>query len=283
MKPKKVAIIGPGLLGGSIALALRKRSPRTRVAIWARRREALAEVAKKAKPDLASTELEPVVKDAEVIVLCVPIGAMAAIARKIAKQIKSNALITDVGSAKAAVVAELTRIFKRRGRFVGSHPMAGSEQAGFAAARADLFEGAVCIVTPHSGVSRSAAREAAHFWQLLGGEVRSLRPAEHDRIVAFVSHLPHLLAATLIDLSSARNGAWLNFGGNGLRDATRVASGPPQMWAEIFETNRLAMREAIHAMIEKLQQADRLLGRPAGMKRFLADAKQLRDQLKPRK
>ena len=280
---KKVAILGPGLLGGSIALALREKSPRTRIAVWARREAAASEVRKRTRADVATTDLELAVEDAELVIFCVPIGAMPPLARKIVKFIPRGAVVTDVGSAKAPVVKALARIFQQRGKFAGSHPMAGSEQAGFGAARADLFDRAVCIVTPHANANQTTIRKIAAFWRLLGCEVRTLPPGEHDRVIAFVSHLPHFLAAALIDLVCAEDPGWLRFSGNGLRDATRVASGPPEMWAEIFDTNREGFRVALHAMIEKLRQADKLLQRPAEMRRFLARAKQQRDQLKPRK
>jgi prephenate dehydrogenase len=130
MPVSKVAILGPGLLGGSIALALRQRAPDAEIAVWARRESAVVEVQKARIASIASTELEPVVRGAEVVVLCVPIGSMAALAEKIAHLILPDALVTDVGSVKEPVVRALAPIFRARGKFIGSHPMAGSEQTG---------------------------------------------------------------------------------------------------------------------------------------------------------
>ena len=144
----RLAIIGPGLLGGSIAMAAREKMPGARISIWARREEALVDVGKRGIADFASTDLKAVTADADMIVFCVPIGVMAPLAEKMATFVSKDALITDVGSVKAPVVESLAPIFAGRARFVGSHPMAGSEQTGIEAARADLFEGAVCILTP---------------------------------------------------------------------------------------------------------------------------------------
>lgn len=278
----KLAILGPGLLGGSIALAVRKRRPDTRIAIWARREAAVAEVREANLADTVSSDLEPIVKDADLIVFCMPIGAMAALAGKIAPMISPKALITDVGSVKATVVKALAPIFKNHGHFVGSHPMAGSEQAGLQAARADLFEGAVCIVTPEEDADHSTLEAVAGFWSELGCDVRFQSPDEHDEVIGLVSHLPHLLAATLVNLVCDQNHAALNFCGNGFRDTTRVASGPAGMWAEILLSNRAALSPQIHAMIEKLKEAASLLAEndERRMTQFLMEAKTQRDCLR---
>lgn len=279
----KLAIIGPGLLGGSIAMATRAKNAGARVSIWARREEALRDVEKRAIADFASTDLEAVVADADVIVICVPIGAMAQLAEKIAGFVSREALITDVGSVKVPVVESLGRIFANRARFIGSHPMAGSEQTGIDAARADLFEGTVCIVTPEKSTPPRDVEQARHFWTMLGCRPLSLSPAEHDEVIALVSHLPHLVAATLVNLVCSQNPDSLNFCGNGFRDTTRVASGSPGMWTEIFGGNREQVRKSIHAMIEKLRQVADFMDDDARMRQFLTDAKNRRDDLKKEK
>ena len=275
----RLAIIGPGLLGGSIALAAR-RAGGFRVAVWARRAEAVAELEKRALAEVASTHLGTVVGDAEMVVLAVPIDVMATVARQIAPLIPSGAVITDVGSVKGPVVEELSAIFAQRGRFVGSHPMAGSEQTGLEAARAGLFDGAPCIVTPVAGTDAAAATTIRRFWEAFGGRVLDLSPTAHDEIVALVSHFPHLLAAMLVNLVAERNAAALNFAGPGFRDTTRVASGPPEMWAEILRSNRAAVRASVEAMIEKLREIATLLDHDASMTPLLTQAKTQRDQLR---
>jgi prephenate dehydrogenase len=280
MTYQKIAIIGPGLLGGSIALAMRKKQPGTAIAVWARRAEAADEIRAKKIADIASTDLEAVVKNADVVIFCVPIGAMIPLAEKIAPLVSADTLVTDVGSVKLPVVESLGRIFRGRARFIGSHPMAGSEQAGIDAARADLFENAACIVTPGENSTPADIAEALNFWALLGCRASTLAPAVHDEAVALVSHLPHLLAATLVNLVCEQNADSLNFCGNGFRDTTRVASGAPEMWTEIFKGNRAQVKKSVGAMIEKLREVVEILEDDAKMNRFLADAKNQRDRLK---
>ena len=273
-----LAIIGPGLLGGSIALAAR-RAGGWRTGLWARRAEAVAEIAALGIADAASTDLRSIVAAADLVVLCVPIGAMPSLAREIADAISPRAIVTDVGSVKASVVAELGAILG--GRFVGSHPMAGSEQTGIGAARAELFDGAACIVTPDVSSDVEAVAEVGAFWKTLGGRVLEVSPAEHDEITALISHLPHLLAAALIHTVTGENARAFEFSGPGFRDTTRVAAGPPAMWAEILRTNRDAVRKSAEALIEKLRGIITLLEHDAPMTEFLTEAKAQRDRLRP--
>ncbi len=279
---KSLAILGPGLLGGSIALAAR-RAGGWRVGLWARRAEAVAEIEERGIADAVSTDLRGIVAGADLVILCVPIGVMPALAREIADAISADTIVTDVGSVKAPVVAELGAIFRGRGRFVGSHPMAGSEQTGIAAARTELFDDAACILTPDASSDAGAVAELRAFWQSLGSRVLEVPPAGHDEIVALVSHLPHLLAATLVHTVQAENAGAFDFSGPGFRDTTRVASGPPAMWAEILRTNRDAVRKSAEAMIEKLREIITLLDREPQMTEFLTQAKAQRDRLRPLK
>ncbi|HWB60369.1 MAG TPA: prephenate dehydrogenase [Chthoniobacteraceae bacterium] len=276
----KIAIIGPGLLGGSIAMAARARNVAARISVWARREEALRGVEQLGIADCVSTDLKAVVAEAALIVFCVPIGAMSPLAEKMAGYVPANALVTDVGSVKRPVVESLGRIFAGRARFVGSHPMAGSEQTGIEAARADLFEGTVCIVTPEGNTPPEDVRLAREFWAALGCRPEILTPAEHDEVIALVSHLPHLLAATLVNLVCEQNADSLNFTGSGFRDTTRVASGSPAMWAEIFDGNREQVRKSVLALIEKLKGTLDFMDDDTKMRQFLTDAKSRRDSLK---
>lgn len=279
---EKIAILGPGLLGGSIALAFRERAPETRIALWARREAAIAELRERRIADLASTDLEAVAKDADAVIFCVPIGIMPALADRIAPVVPRRALITDVGSVKAPVARALAPIFDDRARFIGSHPMAGSEQAGLSAARADLFQNAVCILTPEASTDASATADARELWVRLGCRVLTLSPQEHDEAVALVSHLPHLVAAALVNTARAANPVALELCGSGFRDTTRIAAGPPAMWAEILRENRGPLKDSVNAMIEKLRAMVTLLdsGDTSAMEQSLAEAKTERDRLK---
>jgi len=223
-----------------------------------------------------------VVEGADVILFCVPIGVMPTLAEQILPWVKPGALVTDVGSAKASVVESLAPIFFGKARFIGSHPMAGSEQSGLAAARADLFEGAVCILTPHADVSAKTVADVQAFWELLGCNIRTLGPEEHDDVICLVSHLPHLLAAVLVDFVCAENPNSVNFCGNGFRDTTRVASGPAEMWTEIFAFNRAALGRQLEGLIARLQEVSRMVAsrNDVKMNELLLNAKIQRDRLK---
>lgn len=276
-----IAILGPGLLGGSLALAARERLPGAATRVWARREESATQV--RALGISASTDLAATVAGADLIVFCTPIGSMAALARQIRDSISPGAVVTDVGSVKQPVAETLGAIFRGAATFIGSHPMAGSEQTGLEAARADLFQDAVSIVAPEPGTPPAMVRALTNFWEQLGCRcVPISNAAAHDEAVALVSHLPHLVAATLVQTALRENPAALDWCGNGFRDTTRVASGPPAMWGEILEQNRGPVKKAVHAMIENLLEVTKLLdaGDPGAVEQFLAEAKSARDRLK---
>lgn len=281
---RRVTILGPGLLGGSLALALCARGD-CNVTVWARRADALEEIRSAGAHDV-TTDLFRAVRQADAIVLATPVGAMERIARQIATELQEGALVMDVGSVKASVVAELTPVFAGRGCFVGCHPMAGSEQSGFSAARADLFQGAVCIVTPDPSIPAEQIDAASNFWRGVGCTVRTLSPEEHDRTVAWISHLPHLLAAALVEVVAQTQPSAFEFCGPGFRDTTRVAGGPPAMWTEILGQNRAAVATCVDGLIEKLRALSTLLStapaeeRDSLMNQLLTEAKAQRDRLR---
>ena len=258
---KRIAILGPGLIGGSIAFALR-RVGGSRVTLWARRPEAVGEIIIAGCADTATADLFAAVKDADLVVLCVPVGAMGGLARAIAPVIRGDCVVTDVGSVKGPVLAELVPIFRGRAHFIGSHPMAGSEHTGLAAARANLFDGTTCIVTPEADTDAGALAMACDFWKGIGCRVVELLASEHDECVALVSHLPHLLAAALVNTVATSNGHAFRVVGPGFRDTTRVAAGPPAMWREILRENSAAVLPAIDALIAKLSEFRQTLALP---------------------
>jgi prephenate dehydrogenase len=265
---KRITILGPGLIGGSIALALR-RTGVDHVTLWARRPEAVREIIAAGCGNTATADLAEAVKDADLVVLCVPVGAMPGLATAIAADIRHDCVLTDVGSVKGPVIAELRPIFRGRARFVGSHPMAGSEHTGLAAARANLFDHTTCIVTPEPDTDAAALAGVSAFWKSIGCRVAELPAAEHDECVALVSHLPHLLAATLINTVAQRNEHAFRVVGPGFRDSTRVAAGPPAMWREILCENAAAVLPAIDALIAKLSDFRHTLARTGDGKEIL--------------
>ena len=245
-----VAILGPGLIGGSLALALAERGLAKRLMIYARSPRALDEIRLANVDAELSTNPSETVREADVVILCVPIEAMPGLVHEFRDALKPTALVTDVGSVKGSVDRALAPLLEDRALWIGSHPMAGSEQAGFSAARADLFVGAPVIITPTKQTKRDAEDRADKFWKALGARVMKYDPRAHDVTVAQVSHIPHLVAAELI--ANVADDC-LPAAGPGLRDTTRVASGSPELWTEIVWANREAIGAAILPLLLELQ------------------------------
>ena len=278
---KRIAVLGSGLLGGSIALAVQSRLPAVSVALWGRREQGIVD-AKDQGIELASVNLEEVVKGADIIVLASPVGAMLEILEACASSCSlEGVLVTDVGSVKMAPRDILGSLVSEMGaKYIGSHPMAGSEQAGVCAANKDLFDGAACVITndfDHSEEDVSAIRS---MWESIGCQCYLTSSEEHDRVMARISHMPHMLASVgaLVGLKDQDHG---KFAGNGMRDTTRVAAGHPGMWAEIFMSNRDALREPVEEAITYLREMLALLDDSSedALVDLLAKAKQLRDEL----
>ncbi|MCW1883734.1 prephenate dehydrogenase/arogenate dehydrogenase family protein [Luteolibacter flavescens] len=279
MEFEKVAILGGGLLGGSLALALARHFPETPVSLWARRAETVA-TAKERGIAGATLDMAEAVEGADLIVLSTPVGAMATVL--LAAQtagLSRDALVTDVGSVKAAPHRVLRPLLERTGgKFIGSHPMAGSEQTGIGAADEALFEGAACLLTDDEQVGEPLAGKLQRFWESLGCRVSWLDAARHDALVARISHFPHLIAAAAakVALEDPTDGL---FGGGGLRDTTRVAGGDPAMWAEIAMENREALHGVLSHGIREMSEMLAMLetGDHEALRHWLEDAKRARD------
>jgi cyclohexadieny/prephenate dehydrogenase len=279
---RKLTIIGPGLLGGSIGMAARNRKLAARVAVWARRPEAADQARQSGAADEISSDLREVVTNAELVVLATPIGVMRDLAEQMKPALEKNCVVTDVGSVKYPVVVALTDVLAGHAQFVGSHPMAGSEQSGIEAARADLFERAVCILTPTDDTDKTAVQRVHDFWKSIGCTVWTISPQVHDEVIARVSHLPHVLAAALVNTVCAESAQRLRFVGPGFRDSTRVAAGPPPMWTEICIENRHELARALDEFIEELQKFRAALENADAveLQTLLKRAKHFRDELK---
>jgi len=267
------------LLGGSLLLALRERQPGVVLSVWARTEKSLALIRERELAQIASTDLKLAVQDADLIVLCVPVGAMAELVAEMKPHLKPDAIVTDVGSVKGLVVNALQPLLGAQ--FVGAHPMAGSEQTGIEAARADLYQGAMCMITPGENPSEATCEKVEAFWRSVGCRTTRLSPAEHDEMVAWISHLPHVLAAALVETVRGEQPRAFEFCGPGFRDTSRVAAGPEAMWREIQLSNREPVKRSLQAMIEKLREVETLLEHPAALEAFLADARKRREELKP--
>lgn len=233
---KTLGIFAPGLLGASLGMAAHAHGLFARVLVWARREQARSECEAAPWCDAASTDLAEIARQSDFIVLCPPVDAIPALFSRLADHLREGAVVTDVGSTKEQICNTIAA-GPRGEAFIGSHPMAGSEKSGMAAARADLFAGAPCVVTPLPAHDPQRLRAVQDFWRALGGMVQTVSPAEHDEIVAAVSHLPHIAAAALARVALGTHGRQ-PFCGSGLRDTTRIAAGDPALWVEIIRQNR---------------------------------------------
>jgi len=253
-----VAVFGPGLMGASLLMALRRKSPRTKLSVWARRKEAADEIVKHGLADAAGTDAAEAASGADTVVLCVPVDRMADVARSMAPHIGADTLVTDVGSTKKNVTAELGEIFSEGKNFLGSHPMCGSEESGLGAARADLYEGALCVVCPTDSSRPDLLARTEALWQMVGGRVARLSPADHDKAAAATSHAPHIAAAALVALVAGEPDALRALCASGFRDTTRIASGSPELWAAILAANAgetAAALERLEKILASYRQA----------------------------
>lgn len=231
-------------------MAIRRADPAARISLWTRREKSVATVNKHLPGCVVTTDLAHAVKGAEIVVLCTSPEAIEASGSKLAPLLSPDVVVTDAGSTKARIVARLEGDLG--GRFIGAHPMAGSEQSGIAAARADLFDGSVCILTPTSRSEPTALLKAGELWKSAGCDLRELSPSVHDRIVARASHLPHAVAAALVHAANRDEAEIEEFVGNGYRDTTRIAGGPAGMWAEILLGNRAEVVNSVQDLMVEL-------------------------------
>lgn len=278
----KIAILGAGLLGGSVALSLRKHHPGLKVSLWARRDQALIK-ARNLGIEYTSTDLKEIVADADIIILATPVGVMGDLAEKIiAIRGDDKFILTDVGSVKRLTHEVIEPIISlSKAVYIGSHPMAGSENAGIEAARVDLLDDAACIVTTTNPELENEIKILTEFWESLHCRVRQLTPEDHDYAVARISHFPHSLACIGAKVGLAFEDI-SDLAGGGLKDTTRVASGDPVLWAEILLENRDALQRSITESVYELNQFQELLksnNKPA-MLDYLAEAKRKRDLIK---
>jgi prephenate dehydrogenase len=279
---QKITIIGVGLLGGSLGLAVRRHHLASEIAGFVRSKKAAADCEKFGAVDYATTDLLAAVSNADLIILSTPLAQMPPLVRQMLPALKRGALVTDVGSVKAGVVRELESLVNQSGaHFVGAHPMAGAEKNGAAAARGNLFEKAVCVLTPTKKSPPAAIRQLEQFWRSLGARVLKLDAAQHDRLVSRSSHLPHVLAAVLANLvlNPASPKVQAQLCATGFRDTTRIASGSPEMWRDIVLANRKNLLQSVDMFMAELKKFQRALksGDAGAVEKNFATAKQRRD------
>jgi prephenate dehydrogenase len=273
----QITILGGGLLGGSLAMAC---AAPYRAVLWSRRQEATTEALSLGID--ATSDLALAVRNADLLVLCVPVGHMAGLLQQaIDAGLPRHCIVTDVGSVKRQPHETLRPLVQSGGlRFIGSHPMAGGEKGGIAQARADLFQQAACLLTNDEGTPREDCDAVEQFWKAVGCRTAWGTASEHDAIVARVSHFPHLLASVgaTVGLKKENLGQYC---GGGLRDTTRVASGNPVMWAEILLENRDELLRVVREAQREMETISHLLeaADSAAVEGWLAEAKKKRDGL----
>ncbi len=268
----KIALIGIGLIGGSIALEVRGRKL-ARSVVAATRSAETAKTANRLKlADHCGTDLAAACDDADLVIVCTPVGACSEVAKTIAPKLKPGCIVSDVGSVKQAVIAAMQPHLPAGVHFVPAHPVAGTEYSGPEAAIFDLFKGRWTILTPLPNSDAKAVTKLGAFWEALGSQVEKIDPADHDRILAITSHLPHLIAYSIVgtadDLGGHLNSEVLKYAAGGFRDFTRIAASDPTMWRDVFLNNREAVLEVLQRFQEDLFYLQRAIRWGEGDKLF---------------
>jgi prephenate dehydrogenase len=274
-----VAILGPGLIGGSLGLALQSRRPDVEVRVWARRETSLEDVRRLGFAREASTDLGQIVAGARCVVLCTPVETMADLTTRMLATLDGEAVVTDAGSVKSSVVHACEPLLG--GRFVGAHPIAGSDRNGIDAAHADLFEGATCVLTPAPGTHPSALETVRHLWETIGCRILEMPAEAHDAALARTSHLPHAVASALAAVVAGAVPGWENLVGSGYRDSTRIALGNSDLWTGILLANRAEISTSIAELNEILQNLQQALeaGNAEAIRALLAEGRAARQKL----
>lgn len=275
----KVTIIGVGLMGGSLGMALKDKRLAEEVMGWGRNEGRLAAARELGAIDRWTMDRGEALAGTDLLVFATPIGVTVRLAPDWFAEAPPGCLITDMISVKGKVVENLTGLVGPRRYYAGSHPLCGSEETGVGAARADLFDGKLCLITPVPKTKKHAIGEVQKLWQALGMRVFSMAPTRHDQVVAAVSHLPHLVVAALINRIGDEK--LLRFSGTGLLDITRIAGSSPALWAEIITENRRAIIEQIDGMLETLMLVRQHVetGEPAPIKAWLQQANRRRRKM----
>ena len=268
MDRPRIALIGLGLIGSSIGHGLKKNALAAQVAGYARSAETRVKALEIGFVDTIHETPEEACREADIVFFNTPLGVMGELAAQIMPLLKDNAIITDVGSAKGKLQAEINPLLEGRVHFVPGHPIAGTEQSGPEAGFADLFEGRWCILTPDDTTSLIAVEQVAKLWRGMGSEVAFMDAAHHDLVLAITSHLPHLIAFNIVgtaaQLESDTRSEVIKFSASGFRDFTRIAASDPVMWRDIFLDNKEAVLEMLGRFTEDLTSLQRAIRRGDG-------------------
>jgi cyclohexadieny/prephenate dehydrogenase len=260
---EKIALLGLGLIGSSLSLAARRGGLVTHIVGHARSAETRATALEIGIVDEVYDDAAAAVVDADLVVLCSPVGTYAALAKAIGPHLKAGAILTDVGSVKGAVVRDVAPHLPLNVHFIPGHPIAGTEQSGPRAGFASLFDNRWCIITPPPHADVAAVAKLKAFWEALGSMVDEMTPEHHDLVLAITSHLPHLIAyntvATAADLEEVTKSEVIKYSAGGFRDFTRIAASDPTMWRDVFLNNREAVLEMLGRFSEELSVLQRAI------------------------
>jgi len=265
---RKIALIGFGLIGGSIARAAREQGLVEEIVTTARSEKTRARVRELGIVDAVVETNAEAVRDADLVILCIPVGACGPVAQEIAAYLKPGAVVSDVGSVKGAVVKDMAPHLPAGTHFVPAHPVAGTEHSGPDSGFAELFTNRWCILTPPEGTDPDAVERLRAFWAALGARVEIMTPDHHDLVLAITSHLPHLIAYTIVgtadELEGVTQSEVLKFSAGGFRDFTRIAASDPIMWRDVFLANKEAVLEMLGTFNEDLSKLTRAIRRGDG-------------------
>jgi cyclohexadieny/prephenate dehydrogenase len=265
---QRLALIGTGLIGGSIARAARASGAARTVVATARSAETRKRVKELAFADQVAETSAEAVKDADLVIVSIPVGACGAVAQDIGPHLKPGAILSDVGSVKASVARDMAPYVPKGVHFIPGHPVAGTENSGPDSGFAELFVNRWCILTPVEGTDSAATEKLAAFWQALGANVETMTPEHHDLVLAVTSHLPHLIAYTIVgtadELGDVTESEVLKFSAGGFRDFTRIAASDPTMWRDVFLHNKDAVLEMLGTFNEDLSKLTRAIRRGDG-------------------
>jgi cyclohexadieny/prephenate dehydrogenase len=264
----RIALIGFGLIGGSIARAARAQGLAGEIVTTARSAKSRARIKELGIVDSVVETNAEAAEGADLVILCIPVGACGAVAREIASSLKPGAIVSDVGSVKGAVVRDMAPHLPANVHFVPAHPVAGTENSGPDSGFAELFINRWCILTPPDGADPEAVERLRAFWAALGARVEIMTPDHHDLVLAITSHLPHLIAYTIVgtadELAQVTSSEVIKFSAGGFRDFTRIAASDPVMWRDVFLANKEAVLEMLGTFNEDLSKLTRAIRRGDG-------------------
>ncbi len=269
---EKVALIGIGLIGSSIAREIRDKGLAASVTISTRSRETLDRAQVLGLGDRYVLSASEAVEDADLVIVSVPVGASGAVAQAIAPHLKAGAIVTDVGSTKGSVIAQMAPHMPQGVHFIPGHPIAGTEYSGPDAGFVGLFKSRWCILTPPAGTDETAKGQLRAFWEALGSDVEEMDPEHHDKVLAIVSHLPHIIAYNIVgtadDLETVTESEVIKYSASGFRDFTRLAASDPTMWRDVCLHNKDAILEMLSRFSEDLAYLQRAIRWGDGDKLF---------------